>query len=93
MPNIGALQQRVAQLETSLKRATPQRLAMVAEDLARFSLALTHLNPAAVLERGYAIARRTDGSVVRSSTGLRPGEPLELSFARGSATVKVERPH
>jgi exodeoxyribonuclease VII large subunit len=93
MPNLGMLQQRVAQLVTALKRATPQRLGTVAEDLARLSFALAHLNPAAVLERGYAIARRADGSVVRSSAGLRSGEPLELSFARGGATVSVEKPH
>jgi len=93
MPNLGMLQQRVAQLEISLKRATPQRLGAVAEDLARLTLALAHLNPAAVLERGYAIARRADGSVVRSSAGLHAGEALELSFARGGATVSVEKPH
>ena len=93
MPNLGVLQHRVAQLETSLRRATPQRLAMIAEDLARLSLGLTHLDPNAVLERGYAIARRADGSVVRSSVALRSGDPLELSFARGGATVRVEKPH
>ncbi len=93
MPNLGLLQQRVGQLEKSLKRATPQRLATIAEDLARFSLALTHLDPAAVLDRGYAIARHADGSVVRASAGLRPGDSLELTFAHGGAAVSVEKPH
>jgi exodeoxyribonuclease VII large subunit len=59
----------------------------------RLSLGLAHLDPAAVLGRGYAIARRPDGSVVRTSAALRPGDPLELSFARGGATVRVEKPH
>ena len=93
MPNLGVLQHRIAQLETELRRATPQRLAALAEDLARLTLGLAHLDPAAVLERGYAIARRPDGSVVRASAGLRAGDPLELSFARGAATVRVEKPH
>jgi exodeoxyribonuclease VII large subunit len=93
MPNLGVLQHRTAQLETALRRATPRRLAALAEDLARLSLGLAHLDPAAVLERGYAIARRPDGSVVRASAALRPGDPLELSFARGGATVRVEKPH
>jgi len=92
MPNFGMLRQSVAQLETSLKRATPQRLASIGETLARLSLALNHLDPAAVLERGYAIARRADGSVVRASAGLQPGDALELAFARGGARVRVERP-
>jgi exodeoxyribonuclease VII large subunit len=93
MPNLGVLQHRTAQLETALRRATPRRLAALGENLMRLSLGLAHLDPAAVLERGYAIARRPDGSVVRASAALRPGDPLELSFARGGATVRVEKPH
>jgi exodeoxyribonuclease VII large subunit len=92
MPNLGLLLHRVAQLETSLKRATPQRLAMITDNVVRLTLALTHLDPAAVLERGYAIARGADGSVVRSSAALRSGDALELTFAHGGATVSVERP-
>ena len=93
MPNLGVLQHRIAQLETALRRATPQRLATLGENLTRLSLGLAHLDPAAVLERGYAIARRPDGSVVREGAALRQGDPLELSFARGGATVRVEKPH
>ena len=93
MPNLGVLQNRVSQLDTALRRATPQRLAALAEDLARLSLGLAHLDPAAVLERGYAIVRRQDGSVVRASAGLRAGDALELSFAHGGATARVEKPH
>lgn len=93
MPNLQMVQHQIVQLEAALRRATQQRLAALAEELARLSLGLAHLDPAAVLERGYAIARRPDGSVVRASAGLRPGDPLELSFARGAATVRVEKPH
>jgi exodeoxyribonuclease VII large subunit len=93
MPNLGVLQHRIAQLDTALRRATPQRLAVLAEDLARLSLGLAHLDPAAVLGRGYAIARTPDGSVVRTSAGLRSGDPLEISFAHGAASVRVEKPH
>ncbi len=93
MPNLGVLQQRIGQLETALRRATPRRLAALGEDLARLSLGLAHLDPAAVLERGYAIARMPDGRVVRDGAGLRLGDSLELSFARGGATVRVDKPH
>jgi len=92
MPKLDALQNNIEQLETALRRAASQGLSARAEDLARLSLGLAHLNPAAVLERGYAIARRPDGSVVGTSAGLRPGDPLELTFARGVATVRVEKP-
>lgn len=92
-PNLDVLQHRIVQSETALRRATSQRLAALAEDLSHLSLGLAHLDPAAVLERGYAIARRPDGSVVRAGADLRPGDPLELTFARGTAAVRVERPH
>ena len=93
LPNLGVLQHRIAHSEAALRRATPQRLAALAQELARLSLGLAHLDPAAVLERGYAIARRPDGKLVRTSAGLRSGDSLELSFARGAATVRVEKPH
>ena len=93
MPNLGVLQHGIAQLESALRRATPQRLATLGESVVRLSLGLAHLDPAAVLERGYAIARSPDGRVVREGASLRPGDPLELSFARGGAKVRVEKPH
>ena len=93
MPNLDVLRHKIVQLETTLRRASSRRLTARAEDLARLSLGLAHLDPAAVLERGYAIARRPDGSVVRTSAGLRAGDPLELTFARGTAAVRVEKPH
>jgi len=92
MPNLDALRHKIAQLDTALRRAASRRLTARAEEIARLSLGLDHLNPAAVLERGYAIARKPDGSVVRTSAGLRPGDPLELTFARGATTVRVEKP-
>jgi len=92
LPNLGVLQQRIAQLDSALRRATKRRLAVLGEDLARLSLGLAHLDPAAVLERGYAIARRPDGGVVRSSVDLQAGDPLQLSFAQGAAMVRVEKP-
>lgn len=91
-PDLRLLQQKTAQLETSLRRAVPRRLAVLSEYLERLCLGLSHLNPAAVLERGYAIARSADGSVVRDSATIRPGDPLEISFARGGASVRVEKP-
>ncbi len=93
MPNLGVLEHRIAEMQTMLRRATAHRLVTLGEDLAQFSLGLAHLDPAAVLGRGYAIVRRPDGSVVRTSAGLRTGDPLELSFARGAAAVRVEKPH
>jgi exodeoxyribonuclease VII large subunit len=93
MPDLGLHQRRLERLETTLLHASARRLAVLGDKLARLALGLAHLDPAAVLERGYAIARKPDGSVVRSGAGLRAGDRLELSFARGAAAVRVEKPH
>ncbi len=92
MPNLGVLEHRIGQMQTALRRGTGHRLVALGDRVARLSLGLAHLDPAAVLERGYAIARTADGSVVRTSAGLRAGDALELSFAHGSAEVRVEKP-
>ena len=92
-PRLQLLRQDIERLEQALRRATARRLDRLGEALARFSLGLAHLDPGAVLERGYAIARRPDGSVVRTSAGLQPNDLLELSFAHGAASVRVEKPH
>jgi exonuclease VII large subunit len=44
-----------------------------------------------VLQRGYAIAHRNDGTVVRDAADLQVTEELSLTFARGTAAVRVER--
>lgn len=49
------------------------------------------LSPLAVLERGYAIARRVpDGAVVRANAEIAVGDELELVFRAGGARVRVE---
>jgi exodeoxyribonuclease VII large subunit len=51
---------------------------------------LDHLGPLRVLDRGYSIARDTDGNVVRSSQVLSVGQALAITFAHGSAKTRVE---
>jgi exodeoxyribonuclease VII large subunit len=51
---------------------------------------LRALSPRMVLERGFCIARRPDGSLVRAAMSLAAGEVLSLEFARGEADARVE---
>jgi exodeoxyribonuclease VII large subunit len=50
------------------------------------------LSPQHVIERGFAVVRRLDGSVVRGPEQVRPGDLLELSVARGLISARVEAP-
>ena len=47
------------------------------------------LSPQSVIERGFAVVRRSDGTVVRSPEQVRPGEALELTVARGRIAATV----
>jgi exodeoxyribonuclease VII large subunit len=50
---------------------------------------LDALSPLAVLDRGYSVARRTDGSVVRSSADVSVGDVLEILLSGGRLDVAV----
>ena len=48
------------------------------------------LSPLRTLERGYAIALRADGHIVRAASEAVPGESLTLRLGAGELGVKVE---
>lgn len=58
-------------------------------DLARLAASLTHLNPDAVLERGYSIVTDEQGMIVRDSRSLEPNDRITVSFYRGRAEATV----
>jgi exodeoxyribonuclease VII large subunit len=48
------------------------------------------LSPARVLERGYAVVRRSDGAVVRSASEVVVEERVAIEVARGRISALVE---
>jgi exodeoxyribonuclease VII large subunit len=48
------------------------------------------LSPVRVLERGYAVVRTADGSVLRDASASSPGHRLDVELARGRLTAVVE---
>jgi exodeoxyribonuclease VII large subunit len=82
---------RVTVLHDALRRAgaaNVHRCVLRAEALQR---ALVHLNPSAVLERGYAIVTNAEGGIVYDAATLETGDEVEVAFARGKAGAKVFR--
>ena len=49
------------------------------------------LSPRRVLERGYCLVRRPDGTLLREAAVLAVGDPIRVEFARGDADARVER--
>lgn len=70
-------------------RAGAASLDATAARAAAAAQALTHLNPQAVLDRGYAIVVRADGSVARDASALAVGEAVALRLARGRAGARI----
>ncbi|MGH2483662.1 MAG: exodeoxyribonuclease VII large subunit, partial [Candidatus Limnocylindria bacterium] len=51
--------------------------------------ALRALGPLATLDRGYAVARRPDGMILRDPTDVEVGDGLEVIVARGAVDARV----
>jgi exonuclease VII large subunit len=44
-----------------------------------------------VLERGYAIVARSDGSIVQDARQVSEGDAVALTFARGGADATITK--
>ena len=76
-------------LAQRLRSAAAGRVQALQAELRHCAAQLDNLNPHAVLERGYSVARTADGAVVRDAATLGAGDELTVSFARGWARTKV----
>jgi exodeoxyribonuclease VII large subunit len=79
----------LAGLRERLWRMAGSRLATASADLSRLTTALHTLSPAATLDRGYAVVRLTDGSVLRSPAQVGGGESLTVRVAEGTIAAQV----
>lgn len=89
----GAIQQRELLLELlrqRLEHAGTRRFQQEEQRLARLAGRLDALSPLKVLARGYALASREDGTVIRAAGELTPGEPIRLRLGQGSARCTVD---
>src|SRR6266704_1510388 len=89
LPNLDELSARWVQAISRVRAETRARVERAAADCARLAASLAHLDPAAVLERGYSIVHKLDGGIVRDSAALAVGESVALRFAKGSARARI----
>ena len=81
--------QRVEQTRARWQRAGSEHVRGARERLAALARSLAHLNPTAVLERGYAIVTARDGTIVQDVRQVRGGDAVALTFARGGADATI----
>lgn len=58
--------------------------------LAGFVDRLRALSPRQVMERGYCLVRRRDGTLLRVAADVGLGDPITVEFARGELDARVE---
>jgi exodeoxyribonuclease VII large subunit len=76
------LRQRLDRLGSLLVQAPQQRLA-------RASAHLHALSPKAILDRGYALVYREDGTLLRNADNAREGESITARVASGAIRATV----
>jgi len=91
LPPLAVLSLRAGQLGERVAAASQRQLAERAARIDALMRSLSHLDPRAVLERGYSIVRDETGRIVRRSREVASGDRVEITLAEGGATARVER--
>jgi exodeoxyribonuclease VII large subunit len=86
---LAAERERLALLRHRLRRAIDSHLRSATQEQLRLSERLQALDPRSILQRGYAVVRQQNGTIVRQSDRLKLGEELEIQLDRGRIGVRV----
>ena len=82
---------QLAQITRHLQNAALQLLNTRQQNLLRLSQNLQHLNPQAVLTRGYAFVQDKNGGIIGSSAQLAKNDQVKLTFGAGSAEATINK--
>lgn len=92
-PSTALRQQLLAALAGSMQRSSRLYVAKLNVSVSQQRQALTMLDPARVMTRGYAVIRRADAAatVVTSALSLKPGVPIAVQFSDGQILANVTK--
>ncbi len=90
LSRINTALQRVDELSHRLGAASSHALQLAQTRLLGLTQHLAALNPASVLERGYAIVTNRDQRTISRVAQVKPGEPLNVRVSDGDFDVRVE---
>jgi exodeoxyribonuclease VII large subunit len=88
--DLTAREMRIERATGAARRFGRERLARAAQRLAALGQNLAHLNPEAVLTRGYAIVSTAQGEIVVDAKQVASGDRVALTFARGGADATID---
>jgi exodeoxyribonuclease VII large subunit len=91
LPPLQDWSRRSIQSHTRLTLAWRNRHERAAAQISALGMHLTHLDPHAVLQRGYSMVRDSSGQIVRSAGTLKPGDLADITFSQGGAETRIVR--
>jgi exodeoxyribonuclease VII large subunit len=82
---------QINQLSQRLSLSIKQQLTRQQKNLIQLEQNLHHLNPQAVLSRGYAFAQNIHGDIITDSAQIKVGDDIQLTLAVGAAEARVTK--
>lgn len=89
-PRVGEIEHRLIAQLRRMQSATHSAIERHVAKVEALAASLGHLSPERVLERGYSLVRDAAGALVRDARALSAGDELEISFANGAVSARVE---
>lgn len=83
--------QQLVHVTRRLQTVIYQLLASRQQNLLRLSQNLQHLNPQAVLTRGYAFVQDKNGNIISNSAQISINDGVRLTFGTGSAEATIDK--
>lgn len=83
-------QNRIETAKTALCHAFEKKTEMLLSQTREMASRLDVLSPLKTLSRGYAVASKDDGTVIRSTDDVGKGEAIDLRVMNGNIRCKVE---
>jgi len=83
-------EERLVQIHARLGRVMERVIARRREEIGAINRELIAIGPAQVLDRGFTVTTKPDGSLIRSADGAKPGQMLVITFADGKVRSRVD---
>jgi exodeoxyribonuclease VII large subunit len=83
--------QRLDELSHRMELSWEHHFILMQSRLRSLSERLVSASPGSILDRGYAIVRKTDGVLVRSVAAVQSGDELDITISDGHIRAKTEQ--
>lgn len=91
LQQIAQQKSQLTQIAYRLNSCMQQQLQSKQQHVLRLGQNLSHLNPQAVLTRGYAFVQNQSGDIISASVQLQAGDEVKLTFGAGTAEAKISK--